>query len=118
MPVTDGTILSGGFTVDLDNASLTVIVNSCSFNRPGNTILQTDENDEPNAAIHYNGFGTGTMNIQVSAAAGQADFRGDTFTTSSITGSSKAFNIVGSNLSRSKSGLVTGDLEFAEDISA
>lgn len=116
--VTDGIVLAGGFTVDLVTAAITVIVNSWSIDRAGSSIFQTDENDEPNAAVHYDGPTTGSANIQISTTGGQADIRGDTFITTAITGSSQTFNIVTSAISGSKSGLVTADITFALDINA
>ena len=115
--ITDGTILAGGFTIDLDTAGITVIVDSYNISRPMKSIVQTDQNDEPTAAVHMNDIMTGSVNISVTAAAGQADFRGDTFTTTNITGSSQAFYIVSSDPSGSKSGLNTQTLSVVEKFS-
>jgi len=114
---TDGTILSGGFTIDLVTATLTVIVDTYSISRPGSTIVQTDEDDEPIAAIHYDGLMTGTATISVTATTGQADFRGDTFITSDMTGSSQTFIINESSPSGSKTGLTTHSISFTQKFS-
>ena len=111
----DGTILAGGFSITLSTTG-SVIVNSYSIDRPGNSIIQTDANDEPNAAIHYDGLMTGSANIQVDDTGTQADVRGETFTTSDMTGESQVFIVTASNLSGSKNGLTTGDITFAEQL--
>lgn len=116
--VKDGTILAGGFTISLDVSLLTILVNSCSFNRPVNTLVQTDENDEPSAAAHWKGFATGSMEIQTSDGSvteERIDLSEDTFTTDEIEGSSKKYRVTESNVTRGKgSTLATGTLGIAE----
>lgn len=102
----------------MDVALLTLIVNNANFDRPQNTLVQTDQNDEPNAAAHWNGLATGTLEIQTSDGSvteERIDLRGDTFTTDEIEGVSKKYTINNSNISRGKgSTLATGSLTFAE----
>lgn len=110
----DGTIIDGGFTITIGSPGVEVIVNSYSINRPRNEIIQTDENDEPNAAIRSNGQVTGSANIQVSQTSEQADFRGEEFTTAAMTGTSEAFQVLDSNPGGSKNGLTTQDITFSK----
>lgn len=107
---TDGTIIKGGFTITLDTAGLTVIVDTCSAGKPSKVITRTDENDAPAAQLVYDDWETCNMTIQINATAARGDFRGDTFTTSSIDGTSKKYVIVSQTDAVNKSATVTYDI--------
>lgn len=112
----DGTILRGGFTVDLVTAGITVIVDNVSLSSPSNVIERMDENGEPAAQLFYDGFETGTATIQVNVTAAKADIRGDTFVTSAIEGSSQTYIITDRNITLSTSAAVTADISFRKQI--
>lgn len=116
MDYKDGDILRGGFTITLDTAGLTLIVDSASPNYPSNVVSITDENDKPSAQDIYDGLRTANLTVQINRSADQGDYRGDTFTSPGIDGTSRKWVIVNQGGQKTKREAVTYDLTVNEVI--
>jgi len=109
MSFTDGKITRGGYTIDLDTAGLTAIVDTSTLNRNSKVIQRTNENDEPAAQYVYPDWDTLTATIQVNENADRADLRGDTFTTAAF-GDPLKFVVVSQGSPNTKGQALTYDL--------
>lgn len=116
MDYKDGQLLRAGFKITLAPAGLTLIVNSCTPNYPSNVVQITDENDAPSAQDIYDGLRTANLTVQINASADQGDYRGQTFTTDGIDGTSRKWVVVNQGGTKSKSDACTYDFTVNEVI--
>lgn len=112
----DGNTLRGGFVITLDTAGVDLIVDNCSPNYPTKELLRTDENDAPAGGVVYDDWRTANLTVQINASADQGDYRGDTFTTSAIDGTSRTWVINNQGGAKNKDALVTYDFTVREVI--
>lgn len=62
----DGTFPSGAGVITINSVNL--VCNSFGYTKPSNTVQITDQNGEPSGALSFQGFMTGTAEVQFSAS--------------------------------------------------
>lgn len=112
----DGEVLKGGFTITLETAGVTLVVNTCSPSYSTESVELKDENNLPSAQDLTNALRTANLNVQINKAADRGDYRLDTFTTAHIDGTSRKWVISNQGGSLSKGDATAYDFTVNEVI--